>query len=211
MRTDELIRAMAADVAPAPPVRVGLSRAILVGAVLVAAVALPLLGLRPDWGAAMLDPMVVPKQALPLVLAVAAFAMSLRLARPGGRTGPWCWLLLVVPLVLGAVVLLTLVALPRDGWMPAMLGSTNWFCLKTITAMGMPLLGGAHWALRGGASTRPRLSGAIGGLLAGSVATTLYALHCTEDSPLFYAVWYGLAILVVTFIGALAGGRLLRW
>ena len=39
----------------------------------------------------------------------------------------------------------------------------------------------------------------------------LYAIHCTEDSPLFYAVWYGLAILVATAIGAALGRFLLRW
>ncbi len=211
MRTDDLIRAMAADTVPAPPVRVGLIRAILLGTALVAAVALPLLGLRPDWGAAMLDPMVTPKQALPFVLAVTSFAVALRLARPGGGIGRWRWVLAAVPLVLGAVVLLTLSALPRAAWMPEMLGATNWFCLRTITAMAVPLLGGTLWALRAGASTRPGLSGAFAGLLAGATATTLYALHCTEDSPLFYAVWYGLAILGVTAAGALAGGRLLRW
>ena len=30
-------------------------------------------------------------------------------------------------------------------------------------------------------------------------------MHCTEDSPLFYAVWYVLAILVATGLGALPG------
>ncbi len=39
----------------------------------------------------------------------------------------------------------------------------------------------------------------------------VYSIHCTEDSPLFYAVWYMLAILGASALGALLGSRLLRW
>ena len=53
-------------------------------------------------------------------------------------------------------------------------------------------------ARAGARSTRPRASGALAGLLAGAIAAAIYALHCTETSPLFYAIWYGLAILAVT-------------
>jgi hypothetical protein len=65
--------------------------------------------------------------------------------------------------------------------------------------------------LRSGASTRPALTGAVGGLLAGAAAAAVYSLHCTEDSPLFYAFWYLLAVVVVAAIGAAAGSRVLRW
>ena len=40
----------------------------------------------------------------------------------------------------------------------------------------------------------PSLAGAVAGLAAGGVAATLYAAHCTDDSPLFVATWYTLAI-----------------
>ena len=75
----------------------------------------------------------------------------------------------------------------------------------------MPLLAGTLWALRRGASTRPALAGAVAGLLSGGAAAAIYAVHCTEDSPLFYAVWYSLAILAVTGLGAALGSRVLRW
>jgi hypothetical protein len=48
-------------------------------------------------------------------------------------------------------------------------------------------------------------------LLAGGLAAALYALQCTDDSPLFIVTWYSLAIAAVTLIGTLAGRRLLRW
>ena len=92
-----------------------------------------------------------------------------------------------------------------------MMGETSRFCFVWATLMALPPLAGALWALRGGASTRPTLSGALAGLLAGGTGAALYAIHCTEDSPLFYAVWYVLAILVATAIGAVLGRFLLRW
>ncbi len=53
--------------------------------------------------------------------------------------------------------------------------------------------------------------GAAAGLLAGAIGAALYATHCPDDSPLFVATWYTLAIGFVVGLGALAGSRLLRW
>ncbi|HUI21148.1 MAG TPA: NrsF family protein, partial [Methylocella sp.] len=58
---------------------------------------------------------------------------------------------------------------------------------------------------------RPALAGAAAGLLAGAIGAAFYATHCPDDSPLFVATWYTLAIAFVTAIGAIAGARLLRW
>jgi len=38
-----------------------------------------------------------------------------------------------------------------------------------------------------------------------------YALHCTDDSLPFIAVWYGGTIVLCTLAGAALGPRLLRW
>ncbi len=102
-------------------------------------------------------------------------------------------------------------AMPASDWMPAMMGQSNGQCVGFITLMALPLLAVALWALRDGASTRPAVSGALAGLLAGGAAAVVYSLHCTEDSPLFYAVWYGLAVLIATGVGAALGSRVLRW
>jgi hypothetical protein len=66
-------------------------------------------------------------------------------------------------------------------------------------------------ALRVGAPYSPGTAGAVAGLLAGSLGATLYALHCTDDSPLFVALWYSPPIALATLAGAAAGSRLLRW
>ncbi len=211
MRTDELIQAMAADTTRPQPLAVALPAAVLVIAVAVAAVFLSMVGPRPDWGDALMQVRVLLKNAYPPVLALGALGAALRLARPGGDLGPWRLVLFAVPAALAVAVAVELVRMPEAGWMPAMMGQSRQQCVSYITIMGLPLLAGALWALRRGASTRPTLSGAVAGLLAGGAAASVYAIHCTEDSPLFYALWYVLAILAVTAIGAALGSRVLRW
>ena len=100
-----------------------------------------------------------------------------------------------MPAVLLLAVAGELLTLPAAAWMPAMMGQSNGQCVGFISVMSLPLLAAALWALRRGASTRPALSGALAGLLSGGAAAAVYAVHCTEDSPLFYALWYVLAIL----------------
>jgi hypothetical protein len=66
-------------------------------------------------------------------------------------------------------------------------------------------------ALRHGAPTRPELAGAVAGVLAGGIAATFYAAHCTDDSPLFVVTWYTIAIAGLALVGAAAAHRLVRW
>lgn len=66
-------------------------------------------------------------------------------------------------------------------------------------------------ALRHGAPTSPALAGAVAGLAAGGLAATFYAAHCTDDSPLFVATWYPLAIAMLAAAGAVAGRLAVRW
>jgi hypothetical protein len=89
--------------------------------------------------------------------------------------------------------------------MTRLVGSNSRVCLTAIPLMSLPLLAAALIGLRHGAPTRPALAGAIAGLLSAGLAATLYASHCTDDSPLFVATWYTLATALVTAIGALAG------
>jgi RNA polymerase sigma factor (sigma-70 family) len=58
---------------------------------------------------------------------------------------------------------------------------------------------------------QPAAAGAYAGLLSAGFAATLYASQCIDDSPLFVATWYPLAIGLVAAVGALAGSRCLRF
>jgi hypothetical protein len=51
----------------------------------------------------------------------------------------------------------------------------------------------------------------VAGLAGSALSAAVYALHCTEDSPLFYVTWYGLAIAGVTLVSTLIAARSLRW
>jgi hypothetical protein len=91
------------------------------------------------------------------------------------------------------------------------MGHNAAFCLTFIPLLSLPPLIGFLLALRSGAPQRPALAGAAAGLAAGSIAAALYAWHCIDDSPLFIATWYTIAIAAVSAIGAGIGGRYLRW
>jgi hypothetical protein len=95
--------------------------------------------------------------------------------------------------------------------MTRLVGSNSKVCLTAIPLLSLPLLAGALIGLRHGAPARPALAGAIAGMLSAGFAATLYASHCTDDSPLFVATWYTLATALVTAVGALAGSKLLKY
>lgn len=209
MKTDQLIAALAADAPARAPVAAGLARWLAPALALAAAALLALWGLRPGLAGAMMQPLVAAKLALPLVLAGTALALALRSARPEARPS-------TLPLAgLGAAALALLAAglatTPPQGWAQAWLGDTALACLISIPALAVLPLGASLLALRRGASTDPARSGLLAGLLAGAAATALYALHCPEDSPLFYVCWYGLGIVLTATAGRLLGPRLLRW
>lgn len=209
MNTDQLIAALAADTPARAPVSVGLMRGLVPALVLAAAALAAFWGLRPGLVEAMMQPLVAAKLVLPLLVAATALPLALRSARPEARPS-------LVPLaLLGLAALalggLTLASAPPSEWVRLWMGSTATACLWSIpTLAALPLAAGLL-ALRRGATTDPARSGLLVGLLAGGAATALYALHCPEDSPLFYVCWYGLGVVVSGTAGRLLGPLLLRW
>lgn len=209
MKTDDLIRALAADAAPAPtPARRVLP--LFLPAILVSVVAvLTVLGARPDLPQAMVSFVPVMRHVLSLAVFAAALTAALHLTRPEGRAALW-------PLALIAAAALVLflwayLTTPPEARMMALMGKTNSICLVAIPCLSALPTAALFAALRGGATSRPALSGALIGLAGGGAGAAVYALHCTESSPLFYVTWYGLAVLAVTAVSGLLGPRLLRW
>jgi hypothetical protein len=209
MKTEDLIRALAADAAPAPaPARQVLP--LFLPAILVSLLAvLAVLGARPDLPQALVS--FVPVMRHILSLAVFAFALTaaLQLARPEGRAALWP-LALIAAAALG-LLLWAYLTTPPEARMTALMGRTTNICLVAIPILSALPTAALFAALRDGASTRPALSGALIGLAGGGAGAAVYAIHCTESSPLFYITWYGLAVLAVTAVSALLGPRLLRW
>jgi hypothetical protein len=211
MDTNELVRSLAADHS---------WRARPVGAVLAIALALALpvtavmfamgLGMRSDFMPAMRSPFFMLKFVVTLALAIASVTLVVRLVRPAASVRGVSWLL-VVPVALLAAGIAADLAMPQTStWTARLVGSNALVCLTAIPALSLPLLIAALIGLRGGAATRPMLTGAVAGLVAGGIAATFYAAHCLDDSPLFVTTWYALALAQVSLVGALLGRWVLR-
>jgi hypothetical protein len=211
MNTDELISALARDTTVARAPAQTLARELLCGGALALLLFAVVPGLRPDLLQALATPRFLLKPVLTLSLFIAALGVLLRLARPGIAVGGWARGLLVAPLLLVVGVAMELWTLPGEAWQAQAIGHNALWCLLMIpTLAAAPLICGLH-ALRLAAPTRPALAGAAAGLVAGALAATFYAFHCNDDSPLFVAIWYVLALGIVSLTGALLGSRLLRW
>jgi hypothetical protein len=211
METDQLIRTLAADNAHrARPVGFVLALALLAAAPISVAMFFAALGFRPDVMTAMHNPFFDLKFAVTLALAISAIAVSLHLSRPEASLKGWAWLLLVPAGFLAVGIGSEMMMPQRLPAMTRLVGTNSRVCMMAIPLLSLPLLAAALTGLRHGAPARPAVAGAIAGLLSAGLAATLYASHCTDDSPLFVATWYTIATALVTAIGALAGSRVLR-
>ena len=212
METDQLIKTLAADSAHrARPVGFVLALALLAAAPVSMAMFFAELGVRPDVMTAMHNPFFDLKFAVTLALAISAIAVSLHLSRPEASLQGFAWLLLIPAGLLVAGISGEMMMPQRLPMMTRLVGNNSRVCLTAIPAMSLPLLAAALFGLRHGAPARPALAGAVAGLLSAGLAATLYASHCSDDSPLFVATWYTIAAVLVAAIGALAGSRVLRF
>jgi len=212
MQTEQFIRTLAADNAHrARPVGLVLALALLVAVPVSTAMFLAGFGVRPDVMTAMHNPFFDLKFVVTLALAITAIIVSLHLSRPEASLKGWAWLLLIPAGILIVGIACEMMIPQRLPMMTRLIGSNSRICMTVIPLLSLPLLAAALIGLRHGAPTRPAVAGAIAGLLSAGLAATLYASHCTDDSPLFVATWYPIAIALVTAVGALAGSRVLRF
>ncbi|APO72591.1 hypothetical protein IE4872_PD02078 (plasmid) [Rhizobium gallicum] len=212
MQTNDLINALKADAAKqAMPLGYAWWVAIVAATIIAAGVFFVLIGPRPDFAVAAHTLRFLFKFIVTLALAIVAFVLLRVLSRPGSDVRrAACWLFLV-PILLGTAVVAELFVVPSDQLDTVWWGSNVYVCLTFIPLIGLGPLAVFLAALRHGAPTRPRLAGAVAGLLAGGIAATFYAAHCTDDSPLFVATWYSIAIAGLAALGTVLGRRVARW
>ena len=209
MKTEDLIAALSQDTRPrARPLQV-MALVILPALLISFAFYGFILHPRADLLHALQSPFVQGKFVLALAVVTSLFAALLRSARPGARgigiAGA------VLPLVVVGLWVAGVITTPAGARMQGVLGSTILPCLVSIPAISVSILAAMLWALRAGAVTDPRKAGLLAGLVAGGLGTMIYATHCTEDNPMFYATWYTLGILIVGGAGAAIAPRVLRW
>jgi len=214
MSPDDLQDRLVDDLKPTPPFYV--ARRLFAGAGAGAGVSLVLvavlMGFRPDMAAAALTPMFWWKLVYVLALAAAALWSADRLARPGGEDGwrriLWAILPLGLALALAAWQLLDAPAMDR---MPMIIGGSARVCPWCILAFSIPPMMGLAWAVRGLAPTHLAQAGAMIGLTGGGLGAAAYALHCTESTAPFLAVWYTLGVACAAVLGGLLGPIVLHW
>ena len=212
MDTDQLIRTLAADNPHrGRPVGFVLALALLAAAPVSLLMFFAELGVRPDVMTAMHNPFFDLKFAVTLALAAAAITIALHLSRPEASLRGWVWLLIIPAGLLVGGISGEMMVPQRLPMMTRLVGSNSKVCMTAIPMMSLPLLAASLVGLRHGAPTRPAAAGAMAGLLSAGLAATVYASHCTDDSPLFVATWYSLATALVTALGALLGSKLLRF
>lgn len=213
MKTDDLVKLLAAGVTPVPAHAVERRFALALAWGLPGAFVLMVLtlGIRADLAQAASALMFWVKPVFAASLALAGLFATERLARPGMGLG-----LAPAALVAPVGVLWLLAALVLVNAEPAaraalILGNTWKSCPFNIALISLPLFAANLWALKGLAPTRLALTGASAGLLAGALSALVYTLHCPESSAPFLGVWYVLGMAIPTLAGALLGPRLLRW
>jgi hypothetical protein len=212
MDTQDLIKALGTDAkSPSRSMRQAWVLASAAAVLLAAIVFFATLGPRPDIAEAAGSLRFLFKFVVTLALALTALAAAARLVRPEIYSAKAVGWLLLAPALLAAAIGAELMSLPRDGWNSAWIGKNAMLCLTFIPMIGLGPLVVFIAALRHGAPTHPVVSGAIAGLLSGGLAATFYAAHCTDDSPLFVATWYTLAVTILALLGGLAGRLFVRW
>jgi hypothetical protein len=212
MNTDELINIIAQDAhAPRPSLRARMATALAVGALVAAVLFSYSLGVRPDIASALLTWRFDAKLAIVLLCFATALWLTLRLMRPDAVLGAAAFALALPLLFLTVAVGWELSSTRADTWLMRAVGTNSRVCLAAITGLAMVPLAALLVGLRAGAPRSPAMAGAAAGLLAAALAATLYAVHCSDDSPLFVVLWYVPAIAVITLAGAAVGSRVLRW
>jgi hypothetical protein len=213
MKTDDLVTALSTNVEPIGRGLVGrtIAVAVAVGAVVALGLVFAILGLRADLTTTRATIFMLLKIAFALAVIGVAMRYLLRLARPGVERGisP-----LTIALPFAAIALLGAISLgfaPSSHWDRMILGDEWLECLLSIPIIAIVPFAVVIFAVRRAAPTNLVRTGAVAGLVAGGVSAVAYALHCTDDSLPFVAVWYGATIVLCTLAGAALGPRLLRW
>jgi len=212
MKTDDLIRALAQDMeGPRASIPLQLGIAVVAGSVIALLLFFATLGTRPDLVAVAGAWRFLFKLTVPIVTFVAAFWACLQLVRPECGVRDVLPALAIGPALALAGVAVELALTPASSWEVRALGRYPGTCLVAIPSLSAVSLMAAFAVLKKGAPSSPALAGATAGLLTGALSASIYATHCPDDSPLFFALWYVGAVSIVVLVGFLCGRRILRW
>jgi hypothetical protein len=213
MKTDDLVALLSANLEPVDRNAVFRTLHVAIAAAAIAALGIAVagLGLRPDLTTTRALIYLTIKLAFAIGIVGLATTYLMRLARPGGERGMSLFLIAVPFLIVVILASISLGSAPPAHWDRMIVGDEWLECLFSIPVIAIVPFTASIWAVRRAAPTNLVRAGAFAGLVAGGVSAMAYALHCTDDSLPFIAVWYGGTIVLCTLAGATLGSRLLRW
>jgi hypothetical protein len=210
--TDDLIRQLSGDLAPAPPLRRPFLRAIAwtMGAVIYVALAVAWMTSAGEtanrWNEVPFTLQQLAALATTFTAAAAAFSMTM----PGhGRTA-----LLAAIVAAGAWVGLVLAGCIQD-WMAAGAAGialrSDWPCVAGMLLTGVVPGLALAVMLRRGAPLAPRATIALGALGVASLASLGMCLAQPHERDIVVLVWHGATIAAVSVLAAIAGRSILNW
>jgi hypothetical protein len=213
MKTDQLIDMLSTNVEPVNSGQVWkpLIWALAIGGAASFCVMLATVGLRTDAAGGIHVGFLALKLLFMLSVIGTGTAFLIKLIRPGQEARKLFRFLFLPFLVAGFAGIVALALEPSAAWHPMILGMEWVTCLYCIPLFAIVPFAVLIWALRKGAPTNLKRTGAIAGLVAGALGATAYAFHCPDDSLPFIAIWYGAMVVLCAWIGAKLGPWLLRW
>ena len=211
MTTGQLIDLLVKDLKPEWPFNRVVLLAMGMGVLIASFAFLIGVGFRADIAEAMHSWRFLLKFVLTGTLAVSMTGMLSNLGRPHGAIEGWGRGAATAPVMLVCAIAVELVTEPEAKWLARLVGHNSRTCLTVIPLLSVGPLLCFFAALRTGAPRAPGFAGAVAGVAASGISATFYTANCTDDSPLFVATWYPLAILLVSAIGCFGGRLLLRW
>ena len=213
MKTDDLVALLSANLEPVDRNAVVRTLYVAIAAAAIAALGIAFagLGLRPDLTTTRALIYLTIKLTFAIGIVGLATTYLMRLARPGGERRMSLFLIAVPFLIVVILASISLGSAPPAHWDRMIVGDEWLECLLSIPVIAIVPFAASIWTVRRAAPTNLVHAGAFAGLVAGGVSAMAYALHCTDDSLPFIAVWYGGTIVLCTLAGATLGPRLLRW
>lgn len=208
--TRHLIERLVSQGAPIRPIRPPIQRMLTWLAVAMVMVALPLsvIGVRPDLQQALRDPWALGEWLLSLTVALMAGYAVFEISVPG-RSVRWAWLSL--PPFLAWLGLLSWGCLSALGGSPdaTALGSPT--CAAAIALTAIPIAIVTLLMVRFARATRPVLAALLGALAATSLSSAATWLHHGGDTGVALLVWHGGAVVGLTAACALMGRPMFAW
>ncbi len=179
------------------------------GALIAAAMAVSMFGLVPV--AIFKGPALWTKFSYVALLAVAAMRLAERLGRPGAEANLQRLALLAVFGAMAVAAVRAYAAVPPEGRLAFVLGSSWAMCPWCVMLLSVPTLAASFWVLRSMAPVYPNRAGMAVGILSGAIGALGYSFACPEASICFIAVWYTLGIVMTGLLGCALGPWVLRW